>query len=213
MQYSSIERVAETRLPTRWGVFQTIGFRGHYPAGAKPGPMGQTSDEVVALLFGDVRFGEPIVRLHSACLTGDVFSSTRCDCGMQLKIALRTIANAGAGIVLYEEQEGRGIGLMSKLRAYQLQDQGLDTVEANLKLGFEADHRDFMLSVEILQQLGIRAIRLMTNNPRKIRAFASRGINVVERISIETPPEVTNRKYLSVKKEKLGHLIGQEYLL
>jgi len=150
----------------------------------------------------------PIVRIHSQCLTGDVFHSLRCDCRQQLELALATIAEAGAGILLYENQEGRGIGLMAKLQAYQLQDQGFDTIEANLELGYAADCRHFELPAAILNALRVPAVRLITNNPEKVEALELAGIQVVERISAEVPSEPANERYLQTKREKMGHLVG-----
>jgi GTP cyclohydrolase II len=146
------------------------------------------------------------VRIHSQCLTGDVFHSLRCDCRLQLELALKKIAEEGAGILIYEQQEGRGIGLMAKLRAYELQDQGLDTVEANLKLGFEADCREFELPAAILAQMGVGSVRLITNNPDKVSALEAAGVRVSERVSAEVPAEGTFEQYLRVKQEKLGHI-------
>jgi GTP cyclohydrolase II len=148
------------------------------------------------------------VRIHSQCLTGDVFHSLRCDCRQQLELALATIAAAGAGILLYEQQEGRGIGLMNKLRAYELQDQGLDTIQANLELGYEADCRHFELPAAILKAMNVPAVRLITNNPEKVEALEQAGIQVVERISAEVPTQPTNERYLKTKREKMGHLVS-----
>lgn len=164
---------------------------------------------MVALVMGDVRSAPPIVRIHSQCMTGDVFGSLRCDCRLQLELALRTIAEEGTGILLYEQQEGRGIGLMPKLRAYSLQDQGLDTVEANEQLGYKADCRDFDLPAEVLKLLGVSQVRLMTNNPEKVAALEAAGIRVVERISATVESQESFEKYLQVKREKLGHLSGE----
>jgi GTP cyclohydrolase II len=150
----------------------------------------------------------PILRIHSQCTTGDVFHSLRCDCHDQLHLALARIAEEGAGILLYEQQEGRGIGLMAKLRAYELQDQGLDTIEANLELGFQADCRNFELPAAILQQLGVTSVRLLTNNPDKVAALEVSGITVVERLSAEIPSEPTFERYLETKREKMGHFVG-----
>jgi GTP cyclohydrolase II len=208
MHYSRVEKIAEADLPTRWGSFRILGFEGHLSPGATPGPQGKLVEEAVALIYGDVYSEPPIVRVHSQCLTGDVFHSLRCDCRQQLELALDTITAHGAGILLYEAQEGRGIGLMAKLRAYELQDQGLDTIEANERLGYHADHRDFSLPAEILKQLGIDAVRLITNNPEKVQAMEHGGIRVTERISAEVAAELTSEKYLQVKRDKMGHLIG-----
>jgi GTP cyclohydrolase II len=159
--------------------------------------------------MGDITTGEPpIVRIHSQCLTGDVFHSLRCDCRQQLELALDTIRDAGRGILLYENQEGRGIGLMAKLQAYELQDQGLDTIEANLTLGFKADCRQYELPAAILKLLGVPSVRLITNNPEKVAALESAGITVAERISAEVSPEPTFERYLHTKQEKMGHLVS-----
>jgi GTP cyclohydrolase II len=208
MQYSRVEKIAEADLPTRWGNFRILGFEGHLSPDATPGPMGKLVEEVVALIYGDVYSESPIVRVHSQCLTGDVFHSLRCDCRQQLELALDTITAHGSGIIVYEAQEGRGIGLMAKLRAYELQDGGMDTIEANEHLGYHADHRDFSLPAEVLKQLGILNIRLITNNPEKVEAMESRGIHVTERISAEVAAELSNQKYLEVKRDKMGHLLG-----
>ena len=165
-------------------------------------------ESAVALVMGDIHSAPPIVRIHSQCLTGDVFHSLRCDCRQQLELALATIAEAGAGILVYENQEGRGIGLMAKLQAYELQDQGRDTIEANLELGYAADCRHFGLPAEVLKMLGLTAVRLITNNPEKVAALESRGIRVVERVSAEVPTEPTNLRYLETKRDKMGHLVG-----
>lgn len=213
MHYSRVEKIAEADLPTRWGSFRILGFEGHLAPDAIPGPMGKTVEEAVALVYGDCSDGDcngktPIVRVHSQCLTGDVFHSLRCDCRQQLELALDTITAHGAGILIYEAQEGRGIGLMAKLRAYELQDQGRDTIQANEDLGYRADHRDFTLPAEILKQLGVKSVRLITNNPEKVQAMENAGIRVEERISAEVAAELTSQKYLEVKRDKMGHLIG-----
>jgi GTP cyclohydrolase II len=156
--------------------------------------------------MGDVHSAPPLVRIHSQCLTGDVFGSLRCDCRQQLELALSTIAGEGAGILIYEQQEGRGIGLMPKLQAYELQDAGLDTVEANEKLGFKADHREFALPAEVLKSLGISRVRLMSNNPDKVSALERAGIQVVERVPCEVVPSAHATEYLKTKRDKLGHL-------
>ena len=158
--------------------------------------------------MGDLHGAPPIVRIHSQCLTGDVFHSLRCDCHDQLHLALKRIADEGAGILLYEQQEGRGIGLMAKLRAYELQDGGLDTIEANHQLGFPTDLRHFELPAAILRELGIPAVRLITNNPEKVAALQSAGVEVVERLSATIPAEPTFERYLETKRDKLGHLVG-----
>src|SRR5689334_8522003 len=156
--------------------------------------------------MADVHSAPPMVRIHSQCLTGDVFGSLRCDCRQQLEMALAMIAEEGAGVLLYEQQEGRGIGLMAKLQAYELQDSGLDTVEANEKLGFKADHREFALPAEILKSLGVTEVRLLSNNPDKVAALENAGIKVVERVPCEVSPTLHAEEYLRTKKEKLGHL-------
>lgn len=157
--------------------------------------------------MGDVSSAPPLVRIHSQCLTGDVFGSLRCDCRQQLELALRAIAENGAGILLYEQQEGRGIGLMAKLQAYALQDKGLDTVEANEQLGYKADCREFELPAEVLKLMGITQVRLMTNNPEKVAALEAAGVRVVDRVSAVVESQETFEKYLQVKRQKLGHLL------
>jgi GTP cyclohydrolase II len=156
--------------------------------------------------MGDVKSSPPLVRIHSQCLTGDVFHSLRCDCRQQLEMALSMITAEGAGLLIYEQQEGRGIGLMAKLQAYQLQDSGLDTVEANERLGFKADHRDFTLAAEMLKQLGVTRVRLLSNNPDKVEALERAGVRVVERVPCEVDASPHAEEYLKTKKEKLGHL-------
>lgn len=189
--------VAETTLPTRFGMFR---LRAYQRLG------GEEID--LALVLGEVNSEEPIlVRLHSECLTGDVFGSQRCDCGPQLETAMKRIAMEGRGVIVYLRQEGRGIGLLNKLRAYHLQDQGLDTVEANLQLGFPADLRNYREAAIILRDLGIQRVRLMTNNPRKVAALEELGFTVVERVPIELPPTEHNHRYLRTKRDKLGHLV------
>ena len=201
MPYVNLVKKAEAKFPTIWGEFRIMGFEGHQASEQRP-------EEAVALIHGDIHSAPPLVRIHSQCLTGDVFGSLRCDCRQQLEMALRMIAEAQAGVLVYEQQEGRGIGLMAKLQAYALQDNGLDTVEANHELGFEADHRNFGLPVEILKHLGLRQVKLLSNNPDKIAALEAAGIQVVERVPAEVAPQATFAKYLEVKKEKMGHLFG-----
>ena len=192
-------KVAEADFPTRWGHFRILGFEGGEDAAGK-------IETAVALVLGDYADATPLVRIHSQCLTGDVFGSLRCDCRQQLEMALSLIAAAGTGVLVYEQQEGRGIGLMAKLQAYELQDRGLDTVEANEKLGFKADHREFALPAEILKALGIKQVRLLSNNPEKVAALERAGVEVVERVPCEVDPHSHSENYLKTKKEKLGHL-------
>src|SRR5438067_12672723 len=164
----------------------------------------------IALVMGDVHSTPPLVRIHSQCLTGDVFGSLRCDCRQQLEMALAMIADQGAGVLIYEQQEGRGIGLMAKLRAYELQDSGLDTVEANERLGFRADHREFELPAEILKSLGVKQVRLLSNNPDKVAALERGGIAVTERVPCEVAASVHAEAYLQTKRDKLGHLFTDQ---
>lgn len=192
-----VERIASPRLPTAFGEFRVLAFRS--PA---------TGEEHLALKMGEWDAEEPVlVRLHSQCLTGDVFGSSRCDCGEQLKRALEAIAAAGSGALVYLLQEGRGIGLLAKLQAYELQDQGHDTVEANELLGFSADQRDYGIGAQILRELGANRVRLMTNNPEKQTALETYGIEVVERVPVEVPANEETREYLRTKRDKLGHLL------
>ena len=209
MGFVSVSKIAEADFPTRWGTFRILGFEGLLPA---PHPRCEHSareakrvDGLVALVMGDIHAAPPLVRIHSQCLTGDVFGSLRCDCRLQLELALGKIAEAGAGILVYEQQEGRGIGLMAKLRAYELQDHGMDTVEANVELGFAADCRAYELPAEVLKLLGVTSVRLITNNPEKVAALESAGIAVVERISAEVEPQESFERYLRTKHEKMGH--------
>ncbi|MFC5403868.1 bifunctional 3,4-dihydroxy-2-butanone-4-phosphate synthase/GTP cyclohydrolase II [Cohnella soli] len=195
-----VKREVEVRLPTDFGTFQAIAY---------------TNDvdrkEHVAFVKGDIDGTKPVlVRVHSECLTGDVFHSHRCDCGPQLEAALRQIEKEGSGVLLYMRQEGRGIGLINKLRAYQLQEQGMDTVEANVKLGFAPDLRDYGIGAQILKDIGIREIRLLTNNPRKIKGLEGYGLNVVERVPIQMEENEDNSGYLHTKKAKLGHMLQFE---
>lgn len=205
MPLVSLTKVADADFPTRWGQFRILGFEGI----PQPGdPTRKALESAVALVMGDIHTASPLVRIHSQCLTGDVFHSLRCDCHDQLHLALKRIAAEGAGILLYEQQEGRGIGLMAKLRAYELQDQGLDTIEANHELGFPTDLRAFELPAAILRYLDLTAVRLMTNNPEKVAALEAAGIQVTERVDATIPSEPTFERYLETKKEKLGHLVG-----
>jgi GTP cyclohydrolase II len=199
---SFAKQIASADFPTRWGQFRIHGFRLEPIVNGKP-------EEAVALVMGDVHSAPPLLRIHSQCLTGDVFGSLRCDCRQQLEMALAMIAGEGSGILIYEQQEGRGIGLMPKLQAYELQDSGLDTVEANEKLGFRADHREFALPAEMLKALQIKEVRLLSNNPGKVAALESAGIKVVERVPCEVTASPQAEEYLKVKKEKLGHLFGK----
>ena len=176
-----------------------MGFEGEYGAERR-------LETALALVMGDVHSTTPLVRIHSQCLTGDVFGSLRCDCRQQLEMALAMIAGQGSGVLIYEQQEGRGIGLMAKLRAYELQDAGLDTVEANERLGFKADHREFELPAEILKALGISRVRLLSNNPDKVAALERSRIEVTERVPCEVAPNAHAEEYLKTKKQKLGHL-------
>jgi GTP cyclohydrolase II len=198
---NDIQQLASADFPTRWGKFRIHGFR------AESGSEGNRRvEEAVALVMGDVQSTPPLVRVHSQCLTGDVFHSLRCDCRQQLEMALSMIRDLGAGILVYEQQEGRGIGLMAKLQAYELQDAGLDTVEANERLGFKADHRDFALPGQILKALGVTRVRLLSNNPDKVEALERAGVEVVERVPCEVTPSPHAEEYLKTKREKLGHI-------
>jgi GTP cyclohydrolase II len=196
---SQVHKLAEADFPTRWGHFRIMGFEGRFEGDRR-------IESAVALVIGDVYAAPPLVRIHSQCLTGDVFGSLRCDCREQLEMALMLIGQAGAGVLVYEQQEGRGIGLMAKLKAYELQDGGLDTVQANEKLGFKADHREFELPAEVLKALGLKSVRLLSNNPQKVAALENAGIKVVERVPCEIEPTATSERYLNTKREKLGHL-------
>ena len=197
-----IEQVAAATLPTAHGEFTVHGYRARY---------GRIEAEHAALVMGDVADGEPVlVRVHSECLTGDVFGSYRCDCGEQVDAALEAIANAGRGVLVYLRQEGRGIGLLNKLRAYELQDEGLDTVEANERLGFPADQREYGVGVQILRDLGVRRVRLLTNNPHKLVSLY--GLEVVGREPLQIPARERNRAYLETKRLKMGHLLDPDAL-
>ena len=197
---SIVRKVAATRIPTRWGVFETLGFEREKLNGTRH------IETAVALVLGDLKAdGAPLVRIHSQCFTGEVLGSLRCDCGEQLDLAMRAIAEEGRGVLIYDHQEGRGIGLIPKLQAYSLQDKGLDTVEANHALGFAADCRDFSMPAAILTKLGVTRARLLSNNPEKSRALTNAGIQVVARIPCETVATSHSLAYLQTKKEKLGH--------
>jgi 3,4-dihydroxy-2-butanone 4-phosphate synthase/GTP cyclohydrolase II len=201
-QSETVRRVASTRMPTRWGDFQALAFEREILNGTR------RVETALALVLGDLTEGAPLVRIHSQCFTGEVLGSLRCDCNEQLEIAMRAIAAEGRGLVIYEHQEGRGIGLMGKLRAYELQDAGLDTVDANHALGFKADCRDFRLPTAILHELGVERVRLLSNNPRKSRALSAAGIAVVARVSCEAAPTPYSLSYLRAKKERMGHRLS-----
>ena len=195
-----IHRIAEAKLPTVYGEFTAIAYKSDIDP-----------DEHLALVIGDISGDEPVlVRVHSECITGDVFRSLRCDCGEQVQIAMETIADAGRGVLLYMRQEGRGIGFHNKIRAYALQDEGMDTVEANLSLGFPPDLRDYGIGAQILAELGLHKIRLFTNNPKKVIGLEGYGLKVVETLPIITQPNPHNKNYLETKKKKLGHLLEVE---
>jgi GTP cyclohydrolase II len=205
-----VKKIAEANFPTRWGQFRIYGFEGapEKTNGRAPnGQNGSVKEEAVALVMGDIHASAPLVRIHSQCLTGDVFHSMRCDCRQQLELALSMIGKAGAGILLYEQQEGRGIGLMAKLQAYELQDKGFDTVEANVELGYDNDYREYKLPAEMLRQLGVSQVRLISNNPDKVAALEKAGIKVVERVPAEVEAYEHSQNYLRTKKEKMGHLL------
>jgi GTP cyclohydrolase II len=194
-----LTKVAEADFPTEFGVFRIFGFEA---------PAGTETEEAVVLKMGDFTDGAPpLVRIHSQCLTGDVFHSLRCDCRAQLEIALTSIAQEGRGLLIYELQEGRGIGLLNKLRAYELQDHGADTIEANQQLGFDSDLRNYELPGAILRFFGLRAVRLMSNNPEKVEAVEKAGVQVVERVPCLADVLDTRLAYLRTKREKMGHLL------
>ena len=197
-EQKTIERVAEARLPTETGEFRIIGYRSLVSA-----------EEFVVLAKGELRPNRPtLVRIHSQCMTGDVFGSLKCDCGRQLEAAMKMIEHAGHGAIVYQQQEGRGIGIINKIRAYALQDEGADTIEANERLGFEADMRSYDQCAEILIELGLRAVRVMSDNPAKIRALRQAGLEVVERVPLEIETHDFFTGYLKTKKEKMGHLVS-----
>jgi 3,4-dihydroxy-2-butanone 4-phosphate synthase/GTP cyclohydrolase II len=200
-QAETVRRVVSTRMPTRWGVFQALAFEREISNGTR------RVETALALVLGDLTEGAPLVRIHSQCFTGEVLGSLRCDCNDQLEIAMRAIAAEGRGLVIYEHQEGRGIGLMAKLRAYELQDAGLDTVDANHALGFRTDCRDFSLPAAILHELGVRRVRLLSNNPHKSRALSAAGI-AVSQVPCEVAPTPYSLSYLRAKKERMGHHLG-----
>jgi GTP cyclohydrolase II len=194
-------RLVSTRMPTKWGMFTAFGFERDGSNGSRP------AETAVALVMGDVTSGAPLLRIHSQCFTGELLGSLRCDCHDQLEMAMQAIAQEGRGLLIYEYQEGRGIGLMAKLETYELQDAGLDTVEANHALGFKADCRDFSLPAAILRDLRIKRVRLLSNNPRKAGALIENGIEVVARLSCEAAPNPHSLAYLRTKKERMGHTL------
>jgi GTP cyclohydrolase II len=200
-----LKQIADVNLPTRWANFRMIAFE-TIDFNARSGE--ERRESALALVLGDIHSSPPIVRIHSQCVTGEIFQSLRCDCRDQLHLAMRAIADQGSGILLYEHQEGRGIGLMEKLRAYELQDRGLDTIEANLQLGHVVDARDYALATGILRLLNVRSLRLMTNNPEKIEAVRSSGLEIVERLSADVPHCAHAERYLATKRDKLGHLLN-----
>jgi 3,4-dihydroxy-2-butanone 4-phosphate synthase/GTP cyclohydrolase II len=202
VQAGQVRQVASTCMPTKWGTFQVLGFERVVLNGSRH------VETALAMVMGELTDDAPLVRIHSQCFTGEVLGSLRCDCNDQLEIAMRTIAKEGRGLVIYEHQEGRGIGLMAKLQAYSLQDDGLDTVEANQALGYPADSRDFKLPAAILQHLGIARVRLLSNNPQKTRALIEAGIEVVAQIPCEADPNPFSLAYLRTKKRKLGHTLS-----
>jgi len=197
----TLYRVAAARMPTKWGMFSAVGFERAANACAR-------SDTAIAMVMGDLRHRAPLLRIHSQCSTGEGLGSLRCDCSDQLSMAMRSIAVEGRGLVIYEYQEGRGIGLMAKLKAYELQDGGIDTVDANHILGFSADCRDYSLPVAILHELGIQRVRLLTNNPAKAHALADAGIEVVARIPCETNANPYSLPYLRTKKDRMDHTLN-----
>jgi GTP cyclohydrolase II len=200
-QPAALWRIASARMPTRWGMFDAIGFERDMSNGT------QRVETALAIVMGDLTKGAPLLRIHSQCATGELLGSLRCDCRDQLEMAMQAIAEEGRGLVIYEYQEGRGIGLMAKLEAYELQDAGLDTVEANHALGFKADCRDFSLPAAIVRELGIKRVRLLSNNPRKASALAENGIEVIP-VPCEAPQNPHSFAYLSTKKERMGHAVS-----
>jgi GTP cyclohydrolase II len=202
VQTGTLWRIASARMPTKWGMFDAIGFERDVSNGR------QRIETALAIVMGDPTEEVPLLRIHSQCFTGEVLGSLRCDCGDQLAMAMQAIAEEGRGLVIYEYQEGRGIGLMAKLEAYELQDGGLDTVEANHALGLKADYRDFSLPAAILRDLGIKRVRLLSNNPRKASALTENGVEVVVLLGCEAAPTEHSSAYLRTKKEKMGHVLN-----
>ncbi len=202
VQTGPLWRIASTHMPTKWGMFDAIGFERDVSNGTR------RVETALALVMGDPTEGVPLLRIHSQCFTGEVLGSLRCDCHDQLEMAMQAIAEEGRGLVIYEYQEGRGIGLMAKLEAYELQDAGFDTVEANHALGFKADCRDFGMPAAILRDLGIKRVRLLSNNPRKASALAKSGVELVVQLSCEAQPNPHSFAYLRTKKEKMGHALS-----
>jgi 3,4-dihydroxy 2-butanone 4-phosphate synthase/GTP cyclohydrolase II len=201
-QAGPLWRIASARMPTKWGTFDVIGFERDVSNGT------QRVETALAIVMGDVTKEAPLLRMHSQCFTGEILGSLRCDCHDQLEMAMQAIAEEGRGLVIYEYQEGRGIGLMAKLEAYELQDAGIDTVEANHALGFKADCRNFSLQAAIVRDLGIKRVRLLSNNPRKSSALAEHGIEIATQLSCETTPNPHSLAYLRTKKEKMGHALS-----
>jgi len=201
-QTGPLWRIASARIPTKWGTFETVGFERDISNGTR------RVETALAIMMGDLNGGAPLLRIHSQCFTGEMLGSLRCDCHDQLEIAMQAIAAEGRGLLIYEYQEGRGIGLMAKLEAYELQDVGLDTVEANHALGFKADCRDFSLPAAILRQLGVKRVRLLSNNPRKAGALRENGIEVVDQLACEAVPNAHSLPYLRTKKERMGHTLS-----
>ena len=202
VQVGPLWRIASARMPTRWGMFDAVGFERDVSNGTR------RVETALAIVMGDLTEGVPLLRIHSQCFTGEVLGSLRCDCRDQLEMAMQAIAEEGRGLVIYEYQEGRGIGLMAKLEAYELQDAGLDTVEANHALGFKADCRDFSLPAAILRDLGIKRVRLLSNNPRKASALAANGVEVVVQLTCEAASNPHSFAYLQTKKERMGHALS-----
>ncbi len=198
-----LAKIAEASFPTKFGHFRIFGFEGHF---------GERVEEAVVLKMGDLEMIDgaraPLVRVHSECLTGDVFHSLRCDCRGQLELALDAITEEGRGLLIYEHQEGRGIGLLNKLRAYELQDQGRDTIQANEELGFASDLRSYVLPANIVLHFGLSEIRLISNNPEKVKAMEEAGVRVVERVPCLVAPLDSRQAYLQTKKDRMGHLLG-----